>query len=241
MSTQAKSAVPRKAGHRKPKRSYAMYVSRMFNVIDKNGESGLSGDAKAVATSMTANLINDVSMGVKSLLSKDKKMTASAKDVLAVVSMMIPANRVNQMKADVEKVFSKYYPEKQPGGKPKPKDMSRQQLSGLILPVARIQGAMKEQKVGSRVSPSAAVVVAAFVQNQMMEVLADANEMRKENGKAVRVTAHDINLALLEDGNKLFTGTIKHGGVEAHVEPALESKKRKRADSAAAMPKKAKK
>jgi histone H2B len=229
MSTSAKAVKARKPGHRKPKRSYGLYVSRIFKIVNSAG--GLSGDAKAVATSMIMHLVEDVSSQTKELLAKDKKKTATDEDVIAVVKTMVPQQKFEEIKRVIGLTIEKF----------NKAETKKQDATLLFLPIARIHTAMKEQKVGSRVSPTAAVALARFVQDEVMNVLDVANQIRKDEDKSVRVTAQHIHRAILLENVKIFDGIIKHGGVKEHVEEALIPKKRKRSDSTAAAPKKAKK
>jgi len=63
------SVAPKKTAHRKPKRSFDSFVLKLFKSVDP--ESGLQGDAKAVAVSMINDLVNQFATETKALMVKD--------------------------------------------------------------------------------------------------------------------------------------------------------------------------
>lgn len=213
------SAPQKKVNHRKPKQSYKSFVAKILKQkIDK--DAGLSGDASAVASSMTAHLINEIAHQTKTLMTKDKKKTVQARDVQTAASTVLGRPSKTEIQVALE-AFKQN------------KTGSKSERAELILPVARIQTMLRKQKVGSSVSPLAAVVLAAVVQGEIVHLFDVANQLRK-NDKVVRVTAKHLKLAAV--GEKHFAGVIKHGGVEEHIEEALvpKSKKRSASDSAPA-------
>jgi len=105
--------------------------------------------------------------------------------------------------------------------------------AGLILPVARIHTMLKNHKVGSSVSPLAAVLVAKIVEDEIVKVLENANKDRKEDDKFKRVSPHNIKEAITSEMTHL-QGDMKRGGVHEHIEESLVPKKRKRSEEAPA-------
>ena len=225
------SAPQKKATHhRKPKPSYNMYVSKLLKKVD--AEAGLSGDARAVAVSMTAHLVDQLANETKGLMAKTDKKQVQARDVQAAAKAITG----NDSHAVAVKLAMDAYAKNTKG--------SKTERAELIFPVARIHSMMKAQKVGSSVSPLAAVALAATVQDEIHHVFDVANQLRKDD-KVARVTAQHIKRALDSEKTPLkhFKGVVKHGGVSEHVNEALLPKKSKKraAESEAPATKRAKK
>lgn len=211
------SVAPKKTAHRKPKQSYGMYVSKLLKSVDS--EAGFQGDAKAVAVSMTSDLINQLATETKDLLVKDGDKQVQARHVMTAASTLIPAYK----KADSVAAVTKFTANKKG---------SKSERAGLILPVARIHTMLKSHKVGSSVSPAAAVVVAQVVEDELTHVLSEANKLRKDD-KVKRVTAQHIKRAISRDMTHL-QGDMKRGGVHENIHESLVPKKRKRSEEAPA-------
>ncbi|NXE20051.1 H2A protein, partial [Ardeotis kori] len=106
--------------------------------------------------------------------------------------------------------------------------------AGLQFPVGRIYRLLKRGNYADRVSPGAAIYMAAVLEYLSAEILELAGNAARENKKA-RILPRHIQLAVRNDEelNKLFSCvTIAQGGVMPNILSQLLPKKTVR-DSAA--------
>ena len=222
-SPQKKATPEKKVFRHKSKPSYNIYIAKLLTAVD--AEAGLSGNAKAAACSMVEDLLSQVAHQTKTLM--EKKQTVQLHDVKSAMKIMLSKKEFDEVLSDVEKAITKYNAAEKG---------TKSQRSGLIFPVARILATMKRQRIGSRVSPLAAVAVTRMVETIVHDLLKEANELRKEE-KVVRITAKHLKQAV--DSTKsshLFTGTFHKGGFREEIHEALLPKKsmKRAADESAA-------
>ncbi|NWQ76091.1 H2A protein, partial [Columbina picui] len=111
-----------------------------------------------------------------------------------------------------------------PGAAPKRNKSAR---AGLQFPVSRTYGLLKRGNYAERVSPGAAIYLAAVLEYLTAEVLELAGNAAEEN-KNKRITPRHIQLAVRNDDelNKIFgCVTIAEGGVLPNILSQLLPKK----------------
>ncbi|XP_074005646.1 histone H2A-like [Numenius arquata] len=104
---------------------------------------------------------------------------------------------------------------------------SRAAKAGLQFPVGRLYRLLKTGSYADRISPGAAIYLAAVLEYLSMEILELAGNAAQEN-KKTRILPRHIQLAVRNDDelNKLFSSvTIAQGGVIPNVLPELLPKK----------------
>ena len=132
---------------------------------------------------------------------------------------------------------------KKTGSKAKPVAQSKR--AGLVFPVGRIGSALKKGRYGKRVSPGAAVFLAAVLEyatNELLQLSLKAAETGKDAYHNIK--PRHLTLAVREDdelSSLLSNVTIAGGGVVGGVHGALQKKKKKAAAAGEKKPKKAKK
>ncbi|PKU43789.1 histone h2a- sperm-like [Limosa lapponica baueri] len=104
---------------------------------------------------------------------------------------------------------------------------SKSAKAGLQFPVGRIYRLLKSGNYADRISPGAAIYLAAVLEYLSVEVIELAGNAAQEN-KKTRILPRHIQLAVRNDDelNKLFSSvTITQGGVIPNVLPELLPKK----------------
>ncbi|NXP13379.1 H2A2B protein, partial [Thinocorus orbignyianus] len=104
---------------------------------------------------------------------------------------------------------------------------SKSAKAGLQFPVGRVYRLLKMGKYADRVSPGAAIYMAAVLEYLCTEIVELAGNAAKENRK-IRILPRHIQLAVRNDDelNKLFSSvTIAQGGVIPNILPELLPKK----------------
>ncbi|KFP87762.1 Late histone H2A.L3, partial [Apaloderma vittatum] len=99
---------------------------------------------------------------------------------------------------------------------------NRSAKAGLQFPVSRVYRFLKRGNYSKRVSPSAAIYLAAVLQYLSRKILEAAGKTAKENKH--RILPKHILLVVRNDENlnKLFSGvTIAQGGVLPNLPPEL--------------------
>ena len=221
MSAPATEQDDKKIRRHKPKPSYAKYVKDVLADVD--GTSALSGKALAVVTSMADSTVRALVQESKCLLAKTGRKQVTDHDVKSVTKQMIHDD------ADQKAIMKFIGDAVGTYGKTDKGRLSAR--SGLLFPVARIGALMRKERVGTRVSPKAAVAVAAAAQHMIGDVLEYANEERKKD-KVARITPRHIRLALAKPAlHELCHGTIAYGGavpcLRAELLPKTAAGKRK--------------
>lgn len=129
-------------------------------------------------------------------------------------------------------------------GKKGGKSSSQSAKAGLIFPVGRIARLLRKGSYAKRVSPSAAVYLAATLEYLTSEVVELASKVAPESkatGKK-RITPRALSLAVRKDADLsvlLKSVTITKGGVVGTSSKAVDKKKKsaKAAKKATATPK----
>ncbi|NWI33487.1 H2A1 protein, partial [Sula dactylatra] len=96
-------------------------------------------------------------------------------------------------------------------------------MAGLQFPVGRVYRLLKRGNYTDRISPGAAIYLAAVLEYLSAELLELAGNAARENKKA-RILPRHIQLAVRNDDelNKLFsTVTVAQGGVLPNIVPEL--------------------
>ncbi|NXK28101.1 H2AX protein, partial [Arenaria interpres] len=104
---------------------------------------------------------------------------------------------------------------------------SKSAKAGLQFPVGRVYRLLKLGSYSDRISPGAAIYLAAVLEYLSAEVLELAGNAAQEN-KKTRILPRHIQLAVRNDDelNKLFSSvTIAQGGVIPNILPHLLPKK----------------
>ncbi|NWW44463.1 H2A2B protein, partial [Pedionomus torquatus] len=104
---------------------------------------------------------------------------------------------------------------------------SKSAKAGLQFPVGRVYRLLKMGNYAERISPGAAIYLAAVLEYLSAEVVELAGNAAHEN-KKTRILPRHIQLAVRNDDelNKLFSSvTIAQGGVIPNVLPELLPKK----------------
>ncbi|NXC76266.1 H2AX protein, partial [Anhinga anhinga] len=101
--------------------------------------------------------------------------------------------------------------------------------AGLQFPVGRVHKLLKRGNYADRISPGAAIYLAAVLEYLSAEILELAGKAAKENKKA-RILPKHVQLALAvrndDELNKLFSCvTIPQGGMLPNIVPELLPKK----------------
>ncbi|XP_009556210.2 histone H2A-beta, sperm [Cuculus canorus] len=99
--------------------------------------------------------------------------------------------------------------------------------AGLQFPVGRIYRLLRNGNYTNRVSPGAAIYLAAVLEYLSAEIMELAGNAARENKKA-RITPRHIQLAVRNDDelNKLFSSvTIAQGGVMPNIHSQLLPKR----------------
>nr|XP_060625749.1 histone H2A, sperm-like [Anolis sagrei ordinatus] len=99
--------------------------------------------------------------------------------------------------------------------------------AGLVFPVGRVRRYLKEGRYADRVSPGAAVFLAAALEYLVFEVVTMSVTAASANKKH-RISPRHIQLAVKNDEelDQLFNGvTIAEGGVPPHIHASLLPKK----------------
>ncbi|NXX82870.1 H2A protein, partial [Urocolius indicus] len=107
---------------------------------------------------------------------------------------------------------------------------SKSALAGLQFPVGRIYRLLKRQKYADRISPGAAIYLAAVLEYLSAAILELAGNAAQENKKA-KITPRHIQLAVRNDDelNRLLSCvTIAQGGVMPNIHSQLLPKKSNR-------------
>ena len=103
--------------------------------------------------------------------------------------------------------------------------------AGVTMPAGRIAGVLRRGRYAPRVSPSAAVYMAAVLDYLLTEVCETAAKtVLAKKGGARRVTPRALTLAIRHDADlgALLQGvTLSKGGVVPNVAKALERKAKK--------------
>lgn len=178
----------------------------------------MSGAALSTLDSMSADLIRSMAQQSKQLLRSAGKKQLGVGELNAIVKQSLTGELKNRAQAELRRAVKSHEDTK--GG-------SQSARAGIVYPVGRIHTYLKYMRVGTSVKPSAAVALAATVEQIVQEVLQKAEAQR---GKEKRITPHHIQLAIDADMDlhRLLGGsTIARGGVTPHIESALVPKKRK--------------
>ncbi len=112
---------------------------------------------------------------------------------------------------------------KQSSKKPKAKNTSGSEKSGLIFPVGRIGRFFKQGRYSERFGKGAAVFTAATLEYLVCEILELAGNAAKEQGKKTIAPRH-LQLAVRNDEElaKLMAATmISNGGYMSNIHPFL--------------------
>ena len=112
---------------------------------------------------------------------------------------------------------------KQSSKKPKSKNTSGSEKSGLIFPVGRISRFFKQGRYSERFGKGAAVFTAATLEYLVCEILELAGNAAKEQGKKTIQPRH-LQLAVRNDEElaKLMAATmISNGGYMSNIHPFL--------------------
>ncbi|XP_009501274.1 histone H2A-beta, sperm [Phalacrocorax carbo] len=100
-------------------------------------------------------------------------------------------------------------------------------MAGLQFPVGRVYRFLKRGNYADRISPGAAIYLAAVLEYLTAEILELAGNAAQENKKS-RILPRHIQLAARNDDelNELFSSvTIPQGGVLPNIVPELLPKK----------------
>ena len=100
--------------------------------------------------------------------------------------------------------------------------------ANLIMPVSRIMGLMRRDRLNTRISKSGAIMMAGLLEYLTGELCEMAGNFALEKKKK-RLTNRFIQLAISSDDefSKMLThAIIFKGGVLPHIEPALMPKKK---------------
>ncbi len=111
------------------------------------------------------------------------------------------------------------------------KSVTLAKRAGLIFPAGRIASQLRKGRYAARVSPSAAVYLAASLEYVVAEILELSAKAVLQRNKSKRITPRALTLAVRHDadlGALLKDVTLSRGGVVPKVEKALDAKKKKR-------------
>ena len=110
----------------------------------------------------------------------------------------------------------------------KKEKLSLSKRAGIQFPAARMLSRMKKERVGNRVSPSAAVFLASIMEYLTAEVLELAGNAARDH-KRKRISPRHLFLAIRSDDEldiMLRGVTISGGGVMPSINAALLPKKK---------------
>ena len=113
----------------------------------------------------------------------------------------------------------------------KKEKLSLSKRAGIQFPAARMLSRMKKERVGNRVSPSAAVFLASIMEYLTAEVLELAGNAARDH-KRKRISPRHLFLAIRSDDEldiMLRGVTISGGGVMPSINAALLPKKKGKA------------
>ena len=114
------------------------------------------------------------------------------------------------------------------------KRVTSHEKAGVVFPVARILGLMKDSGVAQRISPNAAVQAATLLEYLTAELLEVSGEVctQESKGKRKMLKPRHISIALKNDPDlKEVCGKdiiIPTAGVMPSIHPELEEKKKKK-------------
>jgi histone H3/H4 len=211
---------------RKPHPSYDSYVKKVLSGLD--GNASINGSALKVVSSIAANTVDHLARESKHFLAHSGHKQLSDRDVSFASDSLGDKALVKKIQGNAAKAVDRFVASK--SGR-------QSDRAVLVFPVARIGTKLRQERIGTRVSPAAAVYVAAIAQNVVSEVLQGANDVRKAD-KVERITPRHVMLGIESAKlHEVCPGTVAHGGVVPTVAPA---KKRKATDEGAMPTKKSK-
>ena len=105
-----KSAAPKvskkaKKSHRKPKRSFKLYIYRALKGVNKT--LGLSGKAMSIMNSFVGDMFDRIAQEAASLSRANKKRTLGSREVQTAVRLLLPAELAKHAMAEGTKAVAK--------------------------------------------------------------------------------------------------------------------------------------
>ena len=194
---------------RKGVESYKSYIFKVLK--DSNPKLGIGKKAMDIMNSYATDSFKRIAAEAGNLAQYTEKKTFSSHEVEAAVKLLLPKDLAKYAITKGEAALAKYTGSK------------NQSNSGLHFPVGRIKRHLKEGFFAPRVSPKAAVYLAAVLEYLTGELLELAAKSTKELQKE-RIIPRHIKLAVLgdEELNQFFGGvTIAAGGVQQHIHTEL--------------------
>jgi histone H2A len=210
---------------RKGQPSYGSYILRVLkDKVAGKDTKGITGEAMNVMKNLVDDLEAQITREAIIMMRKAKKKTMKDRDIQASVRELLKKDLSKDAVAEGVKAKTTYKMNESEAAKKKlrkdsdKKVVSLAQQAGLIFPAGRVLGHLKngykeEGKAAPRVSPTAAVYLAAVLQYVTEYVL----EVASNETKLQRIKPENIKTAIDNEGDlkKLFGHvTIKNGGID---------------------------
>ena len=201
-------------------RYFELYIPKILKTIDT--DYSISNTAKQQLNSILCLLAKSLSNQARMLTAMAEKKTISDKEVCNAVRISFPDGLMKESIQEAEISLEKY--------NQRPKQGSRQDKSGLILPPSVTEKILRQTNLFlTKTTPIFLTAILEYVLRQIL------TNVVKPNGRN-RITVRDIELTVRqnEDLNKLFQTfhiSLLGGGVVPYIHNLLLTKKPRRRKS----------
>jgi histone H2A len=230
----SKKEEKKSSGHRGGRRrssyeSFDVYIRRVLKQVHPSTK--INSNALVMVDFMIDELIRLVGITVTDLLLLHRRKTVTAREIEAVVQLVLPGELAKHATAEGAKALQKYRSgvTKSSAEKGARNGHSKSFRSGIVFPVTRTQKRLARHVGGkARNGSGAGVYLAAVIEYLVAEVLELAGNLARDL-KKTRISDRNILLAIKKDNelSHLTRHWVLQGGVLPGIHSALLPKSSK--------------
>lgn len=189
--------------------NFKLYIPRLLKKINPNFK--ISGTSLACLNNLVRINIEKIMVAVNQIMLHTSKKTISYKEIINIAKLYFSDDIAKNIITYANQSVVSYENNKKNKNRG-----SKSSLSGLVLPVTRIQNYMMRLSNASRKSEKSSIVMAAICEYLISEILKASIDIADKN-KKIRISTRHIMLAIQSHkdlkvfyNNAVFAGGVVH-------------------------------